>query len=100
MKRMGFWASDKCPRCLQPNETTMHIVQCPDISAMQLMITLRQKLQRKLMAFPTKPQTAELIDQLLFTNSWKIDPQAPNDIHAANLMNEQLKLPLEDFAKG
>ena len=100
MKRMGFWASDKCPRCLQPNETTMHVVQCTNISAMQLMITLQQKLQQKLMAVPTKPQTAELIDQLLLAISWKIDPQAPNDIQAANLMNKQLKLPLEEFAKG
>ena len=30
-KRMGFWNSDKCPRWLQANETTLHVVQCPNI---------------------------------------------------------------------
>ena len=43
MKRMGFWASDRCPRCLQANKTTLHVIQCQDLSAMQLMVKLRNQ---------------------------------------------------------
>ena len=64
------------------------------------MTELRQKLQSKLSALPTKPSIASLIDQLLFANSSNILPQVPNDRTAAGLMHAQLELPLSEFAKG
>ena len=99
MKRMNFWASDKCPRCLQPNETTNHVLQCQDISAMQLMVKLRTQLRTKLQAFHTNSETIEAIDHMLLSASWNTESQSPNPT-TQNLLEAQLIFSPIEFAKG
>ena len=100
MKRMGFWASDRCPRCLHANKTTMHVLQCQELSAMQLMVKLQANLWSKLQQFPTSNATIDLIDHILFSNLWNLPPQEQELLKAQKLMEDQLQLPLSEFRKG
>jgi hypothetical protein len=62
MKRRKEWKHDKCPICLQPNETVDHIMHCPDI---------RARLHR-----------AQAIDNLIVTlKKIKTDPAIIDAIH-------------------
>ena len=100
MKRMSFWASDKCPQCLQTNETTNHVLQCQELSAMQLMVKLRTRLRTKLRAFPTNSETLNAIDHLLLSASWNSEPQTSPNPTTQKLLEAQLTLPPIKFAKG
>jgi hypothetical protein len=63
MKRRKEWKHDKCPICLQPNETIGHIMSCPDI---------RARLHR-----------AQAIDNLIITlKKIKTDPAIISAIHS------------------
>ena len=100
MKQMNFWASDKYPRCLQPNETTNHVLQCQEISAMQLMVKLRTQLHMKLRAFPTNSETIEAIDHMLLSASWKAELQTSSNPTTQNLLEAQLIFSPIEFDKG
>ena len=100
MKWMGFWASDRCPRCLQANKTTLHVIQCQDLSAMQLMVRLRNQLRSKLQQFPTQQATIDLIDHLLFSSSWNLQPQEQTNPVTQQLLQAQLQLPSANSVKN
>jgi hypothetical protein len=62
MLRRKEWMHDKCPICLQPNETIDHIIHCPDI---------RARMHR-----------AQAIDNLIITlKKIKTDPAIIDAIH-------------------
>ena len=104
MKRMKFWPSDKCPRCMESNETTLHVLKCP--AATQLFNQKSTELVTMLQQYPTKPELIQGI-QLLFqtflssSNEEPLHltttpPTATDDI----CVRQQLQLPLHEFMRG
>ena len=64
------------------------------------MVRLRSQLHSKLQKFPTSNTTIELIDHLLFSSSWNLQPSPQDDLDTQQLMEEQLQIPLNEFSKG
>ena len=100
MRRMKYWASDKCPRCLQSNKTTLHVIQCNHLSATQRSAHLRDQLVQQLSAFPTCRALVQLITVLLQAIAWQIEPHLPSHHEAQPLLQAQMQLPLHEFARG
>ena len=95
MKRMRFWPSDKCPRCLEPNETTLHVLTCTDPGAVQLLQQRCNEMETLLSNFPTKPELIQGILSLYasFSNaSIKVKP--------FTCVTAQLQLPIHEFVRG
>ena len=97
MKRMKFWSSDKFPRCLQDNETTLHVLQCQAPGATHFFQELQQSLLDKLCQYPTKPELLEKITSMYDR------VQAVSDWHPADyqlVVHTQIELPAHEFARG
>ena len=96
MKRMRFWPSDKCPRCLAPNETTLHVLTCPDPEATALFSQQLQKLLDNLNNYPTKPELLHDIRALYTTfHDGLTKVQCATESARA-----QMILPLHKFVRG
>ncbi|MGL4350944.1 MAG: hypothetical protein ACRCT2_10340, partial [Plesiomonas shigelloides] len=55
MKRWGFQTSDHCPCCGSENETTSHLLQCPDQRMRDTFTTGIQELENTLTRLTTEP---------------------------------------------
>ena len=98
MKRMCFWASDQCPRCGADNETTMHVIRCPNPSAQAMEKTLRTKLLQDLETYPTSPTLMRSIGALLANIIHDIP--IPSAQQGEIAIKEQLTLEASEFLKG
>ena len=98
MKRMHFWPSDKCPRCLASNETTLHVLTCPDLAAQALFTQQLRKLLNILSIYPTKPEILHGI-QLLYKAFHNGLAEIPLHDQPDSVI-EQMKLQLHEFVRG
>ena len=55
MKRRKEWQHDMCPRCFSTNETSMHVLQCPEQSSRTQWETSISKLEETLVELRTHP---------------------------------------------
>ena len=107
MKRMRFWPSDQCPRCMANNETTLHVLQCKAPSAVELLHERLQLLLNNLKNFPTKPEILQGINAIfhLCIQTPETEPYPGPTDGIANVLSEpsvvvQLTLPIHEFLRG
>jgi hypothetical protein len=55
MKRWKFWPDDRCSRCLSNNESARHVLQCPDLWALQQQLESLAKFEQQLRFIKTAP---------------------------------------------
>ena len=61
MKLRKHWEHDMCPRCLQNNETTEHVLLCHDPRANEHFELLTKKLDQELVTMETAPEIRRTI---------------------------------------
>ena len=100
MRRWHFWKTNQCPRCLAPNETCDHVLQCPDPRA----DTTRRLAFASLSKRMDDIKTAPLIQDALLTvlNCWITDDGIPTDFTAdiQGALDKQLALGWDQFFRG
>ena len=98
---MGFWSSDKCPRCLDANETSIHVLQCPCPSSRDNLRESVKSFTKNMKQLETHPAIIEAAIYLLHkgTNS---SPAVtfPTNPMVQELVTEQLHLPIIEFLRG
>ena len=98
MKRMRFWPIDKCPRCLQDNETTLHVLQCTHPEAKTLAEKLTEELVAQLGQYPSCPQLTKGIQALLKFNI--NHTPIPEELARGSSVSVQMRLPCHEFVRG
>ena len=100
MRRMDFWPSDKCPRCLCDNETSIHILQCPCPNSRDILRESFTALFKAMMNLDTNPDILIAIHYLLHTGTTLSIVDVPTKPSVVKLLTAQLQLPIEEFLRG
>jgi hypothetical protein len=101
MKRWHFWKTSQCPRCLQPNETCDHVLQCQDPRAsttcQEAFITLISRFEE----INTEPQIQQAL--VMFLRWWI----GENDTNVTDFrdvikraLEQQFRLGWDQFVRG
>ena len=104
MKRMRFWPSDNCPRCMSPNKTTLHVLQCP--AAQPIVQEKIASLVQNLQHYLTKPELLQgimaLYNTFLDESTTDTTPLTDTSSLPSNELSikHQLQLPLLEFVQG
>jgi hypothetical protein len=100
MRRWRFWKTNLCPRCLAPNETCDHVLQCMDPRA----ATTRQEAFSSLSKRMDEIKTAPLILEAILSGlqCWIAADGMPTDFNAdiQAALDHQLKLGWDQFVRG
>jgi hypothetical protein len=100
MRRWRFWKTNQCPRCLAPNETCNHVLQCMDPRA----ATTRQVAFASLSQRMDDIKTAPLIQGALLTalKCWIAATVIPTDFTAEiqSALDQQHTLGWDHFVRG
>ena len=98
MHSMRQWRTNLCPRCLQSNETTIHVLSCQAASAQVIRATLLREVQQELNNINTDPSiVTDLLFLLRATSS-----SEPNILttRTSPLIDAQLQLSPLQFLQG
>ena len=100
MRRMGFWPSDKCPRCLDDNETSIHVLQCPSTASRDNLRESIKSFTKQMKQLATHPAIIKAAIYLLHKGTNSSDVTFPINPTVQELVTKQLHLPIIEFLRG
>jgi hypothetical protein len=100
MRRWRFWKTNQCPRCLAPNETCNHVLQCMDPRAATTRRVAFSTLTQRMVDIKTAPQIQEAL--LTVLKCWIEDDGIPTNFTAEiqSALDQQLTLGWNQFVRG
>jgi hypothetical protein len=101
MKRWRFWKTSQCPRCLQPNETCDHVIQCQDPRAVTTREAALLTLSSRLEEIHTEPQIQHVIEMFI---RWWTDKSDTNttdvSVPIQRALDQQFRIGWDQFMRG